>query len=291
MGLDIYLARVEDYERMKELERETEALSDLIWEEVAESMGCSRSDLYKSPDDGRPPLIDEAYVLYLNHPRARELQEMTVELNRVGANTSYGQPHPKYPDHSCNLGYIRSSYNPSGFDSVCREWLDGEASDGLYYIFGVESYDACMVQPNWRKVASRAREVQERLRECREYTGESRVMFVSGNTPGPSSMREAMQVFQDAMASAPEGDYAFSRGSGTLFGESPDFKVRAVILGTDRGFMGEGSTTSGAYVVYTTGTDAFTYHIQTCDIIVAMAEMVLEMTEEEQSKHYLVWSA
>ena len=66
-----------------------------------------------------------------------------------------------YPHHLFQVGYFRSSYNQSGFNSIAQLLL-GERAD-LYYIFSVNCYTVSpYFKPNWEQAKKRIYKLQQR---------------------------------------------------------------------------------------------------------------------------------
>lgn len=97
----------------------------------------------------------------------------------------------KYPEHLFKIGYFRSSYNRSGFNSVAE--IHG--LPGLYQIFPQDN-EEYEFTPDWKSVKENIENV---LRQWEEYlqkpSSKYRPVFVTCRNAHASNEQEALKVF------------------------------------------------------------------------------------------------
>lgn len=145
MGLDVYFRKIDDFQKMKDLEAAHEAFCEDQW--GGNYNGLSDAD--KEVIRGRI--------------KANALELGLKENGEYPGKTLLPEtPSTKYPDHMFNLGYWRSSYNSGGINSVAEN--NGLPSlydimmppDGEYYF--KPDWNACLERAEKAVAAWRAAE-------------------------------------------------------------------------------------------------------------------------------------
>lgn len=272
MGLDIYIRRYEDRADAKAREDAYEKESEAIYGEL-------------KGDDKRDERIARHAAL-----RAR------LGLSEYGgAYTDLAAPSAKYPEHMCNLGYFRSSYNGGGFDRVIPNLL-GDEFAGFYYLFDRADADEYEFQPAWAAVRERAVKMLAAYdaRIAADGGGLLRCFHVGNRfaTDLPRTEAEAIAILRDefaAYAKRPAADktggfdfssYSNAKGEFYLKG----ITILAAIPGI--GILKE----PGTFLVYRQTVEEDWYR-QAIEIVIEAADNILAMAPEEQAKVWVAWSS
>ena len=186
----------------------------------------------------------------------------------------------------CKIGYLRSSYNGSGFNSVIDTLL---GKKGFYYIF--EAGDDYEFQPDWEASRERAEQLLKEYDAAVEGDGLLRSFFVGPNMfekPGDlkarcSSESDAVNIVKEVMESNKDRTPEF-RSFGNIKGEF--FLDGLTILATVPGM----STfkQQGVYLVYRDEKSDDWYR-EAIQITIEMCDWVL--ARKDIDKFYLAWSA
>lgn len=146
------------------------------------------------------------------------------------------------PQHLFKLGYFRSSYNGSGFNSVMAR----AGCPDLYAIFQANR-DQSRFTPDWQDAKTRANFA---LDQYRQHLGSAAaghyVDFFGvreGNHKGPTSERDALQAFVAEAERQPRPFPAYTNQVGSFWHDGA--KVKAIMAGTRSRFEGP-----GFYVVF-----------------------------------------
>lgn len=190
MGLDVYLYRYENHEAQKAAEAKYEELTAGIWSDgglrdklVAEKL-AEQTEEEKQAAEQRwlakratsPfPSLNPADVKtdpynFLTEENQKAVQDAIRAFEQKAQEETgtgkYGESGEKiemksrlHPNHYCEIGYLRSSYNSGGLNSVLRNVL-GEDRD-LYYIF--QPNNEYEFRPDWKAALGRAKEIRDDL--------------------------------------------------------------------------------------------------------------------------------
>lgn len=277
MGLDIYLHQyIASFEEIEAFSRKVRLDIDAMEEEIGK---------------GRPfkEFTDEEKFEYLTRREQIRLRhgcsangDLPVSMMRDITEKS-----KKHPNAYCNIGYIRSSYNPSGYDECCRRVL---GNGGLAEIFDAKGQ--WEFQPNWELSLERAIHHVTLWQELA-----SKPCFdVIESKPDPQAASQIMSA-KDAIALFTEkhDQYRFEEMQGHLTMSSYRnnqgifrMKEPLQIMGIVHGItVAEGQETPISYLVYKSE-QMHQRSLQTAEIVVEMCEYVLAQPKPEQ--FYLFWS-
>jgi len=161
MGLDVYLYRYTGDRTYDEDNQELEEHSDALenfWHEIRIEVAGEPVKIMKETPFGvketEKKLTSEQYKEIRRIERIRqshyiEQNNLHLTLGDYGAEISEEQTEidsEKYPDHMFKIGYMRSSYNSGGFNSVVKKIVGHD----LYWLFGVEDVQEYVVRPDWK---------------------------------------------------------------------------------------------------------------------------------------------
>lgn len=245
MGLDIYLYRYDKpIEEIKKLEEEYERKSDENWkrfegikyDKITEEQRSSARKIDKN--------IEKELGLgeYGKHPDKVEIYE----------NSS------KYPDHLFKVGYFRSSYNDSGFNSIMRN-LGLQSLDEIIGYTGEYEFE-----PNWNQVKINAWNVINQLNK-KDYILKS---FFVGKNPysdkcPANSQKQAIKITQDEL----DREQFFKGGYSNINGEFFPEGLEIVGLVPTAEYGGTGVT-----VIHKTSND---WYIQALEIVIETCEYIV----------------
>jgi len=193
----------------------------------------------------------------------------------------------KHPDAYSNIGYIRSSYNPSGYDECCRRVL---GNGGLTEIF--DATGQWVFQPNWELSLGRA------LHHVTLWKGLATkpcfdVIESRHDLEAAVQIRSAKDAitlftekhdqyrFEEMQGHRSMSSYQNSHG---IFRMKEPLQIMGVVHGIT---ISEGEETPMAYLVYRSE-NMHQRSLQTAEIVVEMCEYVLAQPQPEQ--FYLLWS-
>lgn len=253
MGLDVYLYKNKDHKKFKALHKKMRELED--------------NDQYDS---------DEFKKL---EAEAETLEERVKET-----------PSSKYPDHLCNLGYLRSSYNSGGMNSVLRRTIGKD----LYDIFDPPEGEY-FVAPDWEACLKRAKDTLKEFQDYVELKGGFDVMEVSHNSfvsmnELPKDSGTALEIFFKQYEqnkkrvhnpAFDDGYNWYSNREGEYFmGKQP--AIIAAIPGVSV------LKSPCMFLVYKKDKADFDFYTQALEIVVEMCEWVLK--QDEPDLYTLHWS-
>jgi len=201
--------------------------------------------------------------------------EDVEDLSRV---EPFDVPSDKHPDHMFKKTYLRSSYNPGGFNTVVRN-LTG---DDLWTIFDVTEVainDEGEFRPDWEGARRRAIRVTGTLRKEIES---GRGLTVETVTAIPMrgkqdvSSEEAIQRVREEMDEKTERAFkSYSNWKGDFFFGNP-LTLVAAIPGVDP---------LGAPAVHLVQKEDLDWYVQAAEIVVEMCEFALTLENPR-----LIWS-
>lgn len=187
----------------------------------------------------------------------------------------------KYPEHMFKIGYFRSSYNPSGTNSVLRDLIGMD----LYSIFNVNN--EYYVKPVWFSALIQAKKALDKLKEFKETNGniiavETENPFMQLSDTAPKNKKEVIDLFLEEkkkIENNPFGSYSNSKGS--FFFEAP-LKTLAFIPGKD--YLGNKTI----YLICEGEEDRLDWYLQALEIVIETCEYVL--SQGDSDKYYFHWS-
>ena len=180
-----------------------------------------------------------------------------------------------YPDHLCKIGYLRSSYNDSGFNRVVEN-LTGKP--GFYYIFGCD-YEEYASRPDWSAARTLALQLAAELENSPGYrtftVPAEAIVRMAG-----ADEHQAIQAVSQEMARQREGltpESWYSNRNGYFFPREPLAVLAAV----------PGSSCRGEPVVHLVYESDLSWYVQAAEIAVEMCEWVL--AQPEPWRYVLHW--
>tara|TARA_Y100000034_G_scaffold136330_1_gene212238 strand:+ start:10223 stop:11347 length:1125 start_codon:yes stop_codon:yes gene_type:complete len=180
MGLDVYLYRYEDFEKQKALERQLEAFRERTWAEVEDYNALTQEQK------------DEIQAKIARASKAMGYKEDAAERVEIDSK--------QYPDHMFKIGYIRSSYNSGGINSV----LDSFIGKSLYYAFRDNDNDEYSFRPDWAIAKERCEEMLlefqqacDKIDNCYIHEQQDFGLLFRRRGSGIQGLEEATAVFQE----------------------------------------------------------------------------------------------
>jgi len=276
MGLDVYLYRYEDYEDTKKRQEEYETASRLIWDEIEK--GRKYEELTQvEKDDAHRKSVVTAHSLGLDDWGSDEKYTEKIEKNSE-----------KYPEHMFKIGYLRSSYNDGGINSV----LDQLIGYNLYGIFEKEG-DESTFRPNWEQVKKNAKKALKDIKKCSVETGGTKVLkvdlgsFFPSSSKGPKNSKEALNVYAKEWKNYNKDKKpsfgSYGNAAGEFYLDDP-LKLRGIIKGTSEMFPGKDCV----YLIFDID-EGYKWYAEAMEIVIEMCDYVLAQKDKE--KFYLHWSA
>lgn len=271
MGLDVGLIRYIDKEKsdkkFEQFQREEARL-------VQEHLGSS------SVREVEPEAL-QAY----NEAKDRLCKKLGV--NDWGESERYKETitidSKKHPHHLFKIGYLRSSYNSSGFNSV----VEDSVGMSLYDVFPESEDGSFEFSPDWENSLIFAnkmlRKLKGQVKENPYMTTEVSSVIYGKKEDALSSGKEALEAFVKAKKEHKGKEHLFkdySNASGYFFMGDP-IKVRAALTGTS--ITGR----PAIYLVYE-DPESLEWYVQATEVVVEMIKWVLNQPKPEQ--YYLSWS-
>ena len=265
MGLDVSLMRCTDRELADKQEKEFDIQTEGLWHE---NMTGAEKDTVRDK---------EAQI-------AQELG--TDPYGQSNLREEIDLPSALYPDHMFHIGYFRSSYNPSGINSIARR----SELPSLYDIF-INQGDKYEFQPDWE---SSLELVDEALVKWKRHDGfDVEAVYSRDLAYGPVTEGQALDIF----AKQREDSKPTTRPDGTEFVPFREFSCRdgqfyldgttvyALIPGRMRDVLTQ-NMQECTYVIYKREMD---FYIQSLEIVKETIEYVLSQPDPEN--YYLRWSS
>lgn len=256
MGLDVYLYR-----------RENNVAKGLLEAEYQQYQEDNKLDW------GDPKLKEFAESRGLN------------EYGQIDDGTRIELDSTKHPDNMFKIGYMRSSYNGAGINSILQDAIGKD----LYYIFDQGNVQTANGIVSWTDSLQLCKEVTQEFQEYVDQTHGFDVMeiptnfFSVGSNPEINAPRAAMDAFLEEFNrdNKPfEGGY--SNAKGDFFLNSP-IEVYALIDGWT-------SHIKEVPVVYaiTKRKHGYDFYFEALEIVQEMIEWVLAQKDPEN--YYFRWS-
>ncbi len=193
--------------------------------------------------------------------------------------TTVNLPSAKYPDHLFKIGYFRSSYNGSGFNSV----MGSLGVPDLYDIFPHKD-ESRMDPVDWQAEMGIAQDALAKLREAVDgEIGKVAAMSVISGGEGIESEHAALSIYLSEAAKWKDkesdhlGDGYFTRG-GSFFPKG--ITVRAIFRAA--------SPYVNSIVVYDMPKGSYQHYVESMEIVVETVEWVLAQPNPQD--YWLYWS-
>lgn len=207
----------------------------------------------------------------------------------IGCKTEVNEPSALHPDHLFKIGYLRSSYNSGGFNSVMRV----QGVPDLYSVF--EPDDERYVQPDWEKARERAVEGRKMWLEVEPLRVLRENFIKPSDMPNAQPVTEeeavaAVREKQRQRAALTEEQRQERELFGAMFSNWQGFFAPGGWTVDVRGlFIGRGMFGPEAMLVYAVSDEERDHYTQSWDIIIENIEYVLG--QDEPSRYALGWSA
>lgn len=261
MGLDVYLRKVDDYEKMRRLEAEGEERETAIWEEYGE---------YGDLTDAQ---------------KEQAQAQIVAMQNALGLTGDYGgYPNEKieidsatHPEHIFKIGYFRSSYNGSGINS----FFGRIGLPDLYELFGVNRDEQDVTDWNAARprvvdcIAAFKQQMDAGIIDCFDVGTN---MFSSGGEP--ENGEDAIALYKKETAGE-HSFYAWSSRAGQFHPKG----IECV------GFIsGKKYGSPCTFVMYKVTRDSLEFYLHALEIVLETIDYVLAQPDRNQFCYYLSWS-
>ena len=257
MGLDVYLYKCPDRAAADEAEKLHEEFSELAW-----NAHEKYEDFTEAEKEEARQKCDE-YDRMIGIVDYRHISREKIEIDSA-----------KYPEHYFKVGYFRSSYNESGFNSLMQTL----GFPTLYDLFEVVDRETDGVH-DWQKCREN---VAKALNDFSNYVtsgmGRFSVMSIRDGIDKVGSEHEALETFKENFLDKRNDDFRDFSGRQGQF-HLDGIKCFAFIPGKTR--WGE-----CMYVVYEH--DGLSWYLQALEIVLETIDFILAQPDKEQ--YYLVWS-
>lgn len=269
MGLDVYLYKYGSYEETKNKEDNFVIASDLIWAKVGKP--------YNELTEEERGAISKEINALAKHMGLDEYGQDIKNKIKVEKNST------KYPEHMFKIGYLRSSYNDGGINSV----LNGITGRTLNDIFLGTSY--CF-KPDWIRALRVTREMINDFKAHIKNTGSVQAVVIDAASVIPkeeiiTSKEKAIELYRREKLAhpTPTNFGSYSNINGHFYLDTP-VKVRAMIPGKRNGFLGYNTPT-----IYVIMEAEMTWYLEALEIVAEMCTWVLK--KKDRNKYYLHWSS
>jgi hypothetical protein len=262
MGLDVYLKHSTD--RAGELARQeaAEEFSNAAWEKAGE---------YNTLSDAQKDTVREAVQAY---NLANNLDEYgsSNDIKTIEIDSRI------HPDNMFKIGYLRSSYNSGGINSVLKRI----GCPDLYDIF--EPGDNYYVTVDWQQAQARAKIAVDRLREyMSSEMAAYDVIEVSGFDP-VGSKEEALALLKQELGRKSAFGGGYSNRAGDWFPEG--LQIVGAVPGKSS-FMGQPT-----YFLFTKSDEVggnYKWYLEALEVTQEMIDYVL--AQPDPDNYFLSWSA
>ena len=287
MGLDVYLYRCKDVDALNAYEQKQNDAHEEIYAAIKSENGLKKDD----------QLNDALWKVY---DKRKNAWDKANPAPKGGTETEVSQKSDIHPEHMFTIGYMRSSYNDGGINSILR------AATGmdLYYIFREgDKSDAYRFKPDWKASLERAKQAREAYRDHLNRVGAVRVIeaganYFLGDEGVPKDKESVMKIFRPEQErhnetfkdgkempfSTKDNNWYSNRDGHFFLGQGA--RLLAAIPG--KGFGGKATT----YLVIRDGEDAEiskNWYLQALDVVVETCEYVLRHKNTDEFIFH--WSA
>lgn len=239
---------------------------------------------------------------------------LDVYLVRAGQELPIEMPSGQHPDHLFKVGYFRSSYNPSGFNSVLRDFLKDDCD--LYYIMGQTWGGPGEFAPDWKVCWERGSEVLARLKKAMARDGgmfyalsvrpRNAVAMLKRYTPDAPLIRtgaEAIQAVRDERANhirnlelaAEKGGHAwdnYHNSAGNFYMGEHGAEVVGMVSGVAPTYDADAADAEepAVWVVLRGDRAAGEWYVKALEVVVETCAWVLNRPEGERGGYRVSWS-
>ena len=286
MGLDIYLYKCPDLEYADKMDAAYQEGLDATydWWRELDTIGEATAD-------------EEAK---LNQKRAALKMKYEIEGYDHKSRVEVYMESTTQKDHLFKIGYLRSSYNDAGFNSVMTVF--GLAT--LYDIFDFPREEVLHFKPDWEKSLERVKDAIEKYdAHLKSPMGKYHVTtFRPHLNYGVDSDKEALEKFNQEILQRKSDTDFFSGGFTNRDGMflTQPLKVVAIInhalkqekdLKDSKNLWERWSNMPHMYLVHETegGDESQKWYMTALKIVQENIEYVL--AQKDKDDHYLVWSA
>ena len=262
MGLDVYLKHCADREAELAKQEAANEFSDAAWE---------KAGAYDTLSDMQKDTVREAIKAYNT---ANGLDEYGSSNNI----TTIELDSKIHPDNMFKIGYLRSSYNSGGINSVLKRI----GCPDLYDIF--EPGDEYYVSPDWVQAQARAQIAIDKLKEhMTGPMGDYDVIEVNGYDP-VGSKEEALELLKNELEQKHSWGGGYSNRKGDWFLEG--LKIVGAVPGKPS-FMGQPT-----YYLFTKSEKPggnLQWYLEALEVTKEMIDYVL--AQPDADNYFLSWSA
>lgn len=256
MGLDVYLEKCDDFEKMNEAEETAGELTNAVW------------DAYGKYEN----ITEEQKVCARNR-----CEEIEASLGVPGGQYPHQKieiDSAKYPEHLFKIGYFRSSYNDGGIDSI----MHLHKLPTLGEIMGYQ--DRYKFKPDWDACKARCLDAIQRFDSSEMHYGvvEADHNRLTNHHLSITSGDKALEIFLKEKAIVHDGYSAYSNINGNFFLNG----IKCF------GFIPGVGTLRGPAVYVIIENTEITWYRQALEIVLETIDYVL--SQPDKDKHYLVWS-
>lgn len=276
MGLNIYLKKCPDLMHANAQEAAYEAESSKLTEALNSEFGFTDWKVFDTLPKERK---DEYWRVYRERQEPLKAAHGIDDYSHKSIET-IEMDSTLYPDHYFKIGYMRSSYNESGFDSYAERLGIYDLSE----IFAYDSSDDYEFVPDWQASKDRAISALKLLREKDCGYDVSKVSCNFLMDVEVTDEKVALVAFRKELESwskNPDGFESYENRSG-LFNRK-GMTVFAVMPGVYE-FMGRKMPC--AYFV--TKNDKDNWYAKALEIVIETCDYVLAQPDREH--FYLGWS-
>ena len=262
MGLDVYLKRCDDLAGAKAREAQASEYEEGLWEAVG----------------GYSAATEEQKEEIRAKSKAKQEELGLGEWGEADEIEAIEIPSAKYPDNMFKIGYLRSSYNEGGINSV----LARIGVPDLYDIF--EPNDEYNFTPDWEKAAVVCQASIDGLTafmnsDMAKYDV-TRITDL-GSHGGVKDAGEALKVFQEQLSKhKPGGFNSYGCREGEFFLDG----ITVVGVIPNRGFGG------GSFLITRNDNEEsnLQWYLEALEVTQEMIDYVL--AKPNPNTYYLAWS-
>ncbi len=262
MGLDVYLRRATDRAQALANQEQCNAHSDALWE---------KAGAYDTLSDAAKEKIREATKTF----------NATLNCDDYGSSNDIETVEIDskiHPDNMFKIGYLRSSYNSGGINSVLKRI----GCPDLYDIF--EPGDEYYVTPDWLQAQARAQIAIDKLREhMASPMGSYDVIEVNGYDP-VGSKEEALALLKNELEQKHSWGGGYSNRAGDWFLEG--LSIVGAVPGKPS-FMGQPT-----YYLFTKSEKPggnLQWYLEALEVTKEMIDYVL--AQPDVDNYFLSWSS
>lgn len=263
MGLDVYLKKCVNLADAQAREAEANEFEEALWQEVGG---------YNAATEEQKEMIRAKSKVRQAELNLGEYGEAN-DIERIEINSSI------HPDHMFKIGYLRSSYNSGGINSV----LSRIGVPDLYAIF--EPTDEYNFTPDWVQAQARAAIALDGINQAMAGDFAKYDVTTVTNMMGTGAVNtagEALEVFKDQMRKK-------SGGSGfNAYGcREGDFYLDGIVV---CGIIPNAGFGGGVHLITRNDgkEDNLTYYKEALEVTKEMIDYVL--AQDDSNTYYLAWS-